>query len=375
MNIAIYNPYWSSLGGGEKVVTILGEVLSKNKTTNVTFLYAEENFSTEKLAMYYNADLSNVQSQQIKNLSEVKAISKQCDVLFALTNFRAIPSNAKATVFILQAPYGKINVTSAIKKFARGKAKESVKDLFRMQLLKRSKNISLVAVYSEYVRNSLLHHHNRNSFILSPPIDDFFLAGIKKEKIILSVGRIFAGLYNQKRYDITTKAFRELSKKDLHDWEYHIVGSVAGDVRTKKMVEQLQKENQNFPVHFHFNEPYAKLKEWYNRASIFWHAAGYEVDEEKFPERAEHFGMSTLEAMSANAVPIVVNKGGQKEIVQNGMNGFLWETTTDLKRQTLEVASNENLRNEISLYARKRFSDFDREHFFRRVEELMKEIL
>ena len=47
MKVAIYNPYWSSLGGGEKVVTVLGEVLSKNKNTEVAFLFTEENFSKE----------------------------------------------------------------------------------------------------------------------------------------------------------------------------------------------------------------------------------------------------------------------------------------------------------------------------------------
>jgi len=374
MKVAIYNPYWSSLGGGEKVVTVLGEVLSKNKNTEVAFLFTEENFSKENLAKYFSADLASIKTERVKNLSEVKSASKQCDVLFALTNFRTIPSKAKATVYILQAPYGKINAASAFRKLFQGKTKESAKDFYRMRLLKRSKHISRVAVYSEYVRTSLLHHHSIDSFILSPPIDDFFLDGIKKEKIILSVGRIFSGLYNQKRYDVTTKVFRELCKKELHNWEYHIIGSAANDDRTRKMLTQLQEANKNFPVHFHLNEPYSKLKEWYNKASIFWHAAGFDVDEENFPERAEHFGMSTLEAMSANTLPIVINKGGQKEIVHDGKNGFLWKSTEELKSKTIEVAHNEKLRKEISLNARKRFFDFDRNNFALQVSRLMGEL-
>jgi glycosyltransferase involved in cell wall biosynthesis len=374
VKIFIYNPYWSSFGGGEKYVTVFGESLSQ-KGNEVTFLHQEENFSKKNLESYYNCDLTNIETQFVQDLSSLKNLSRKGDVLFALTNFRAVSSEAKATVYILQAPYGKINSASVFEKLLKGKAKESAKDFFRLKLLKRSKNISRVVVYSQFVHDALLHHHGAESFVLAPPIDDFFVEGIKKEKIVLSVGRIFAGLYNQKRYDITTKVFQELFRKEMRDWEYHIVGSIANDKATQTMLQRLQKENSGFPIYFHLNEPYAKLKEWYNRASIFWHAAGFEVDEEKFPERAEHFGMSTLEAMSAYAVPIVANKGGQKEIVQNGVNGFLWEKISDLKKQTLEVVTNKSLRKEISLNARKRFSDFDREHFSNRVEELMKEIL
>jgi hypothetical protein len=40
-----------------------------------------------------------------------------------------------------------------------------------------------------------------------PPIDDFRVEG-PKERAILSVGRIFRGLYNDKRYDVMLDGFR-----------------------------------------------------------------------------------------------------------------------------------------------------------------------
>jgi glycosyltransferase involved in cell wall biosynthesis len=35
--------------------------------------------------------------------------------------------------------------------------------------------------------------------------------------------------------------------------------------------------------------------------------------------------------MAAGCVPVVVNKGGQPEIVEHGKNGFVWNTLDELK--------------------------------------------
>jgi glycosyltransferase involved in cell wall biosynthesis len=370
MKILIYNPYWNSFGGGEKYVTVLGEVLSR-QGNEVVFLALGKHIAKEKLEQYFNADLSRVRFDCIAKFSAIESYSQKFDILFALTNFRAVPSQAKKTVFIIQAPYGKKTLNSVLRKLAAGNPRESAKDYFRIKLLKASKHIALVVVYSQFVQTALRLHHGIDSYVLTPPIDDFFIDGIKKKKIILSVGRIFAGVYNQKRYDITTKVFREISRKEIPDWEYHIVGSVADDIQSKKMLAQLQKENEQFPVFFHCNEPYIKLKEWYNRASIFWHAAGYDVAEEKFPEQTEHFGMSTVEAMSAFTVPVVINNGGQKEIVQHTKNGFLWTTTEELKQHTLFLVHNDVARNSIAQNCRDRYVLYDRNRFADDVKKMM----
>ena len=61
----------------------------------------------------------------------------------------------------------------------------------------------------------------------------------------------------------------------------------------------------------------SRLRQLYAQARIFWHAAGYGECDER-PELSEHFGMATVEAMSAGCIPVVINKGGQPEIVEHG---------------------------------------------------------
>ena len=63
-------------------------------------------------------------------------------------------------------------------------------------------------------------------------------------------------------------------------------------------------------------------RDLYGRASIFWHAAGLGEDPERHPDRYEHFGITTVEAMSAGAVPVVIDAAGQVEIVEHGANGL-----------------------------------------------------
>jgi glycosyltransferase involved in cell wall biosynthesis len=87
------------------------------------------------------------------------------------------------------------------------------------------------------------------------------------------------------------------------------------------------------------------------------------VDEEKHPERAEHFGMSTVEAMSAGCVPVVVRKGGQKEIVSHGESGYLWDTVDELVGNSLQLIQDQRLLERLRSAARKRAGMFGRERF------------
>ena len=52
--------------------------------------------------------------------------------------------------------------------------------------------------------------------------------------------------------------------------------------------------------------------------------------------------MTTAEAMSAGCIPIVVNKGGQREIVDEGVNGFKWDSIDELVEKTKKVLNLEN---------------------------------
>lgn len=71
------------------------------------------------------------------------------------------------------------------------------------------------------------------------------------------------------------------------------------------------------------------------RSKIFWSASGFGVDEDKSPDKVEHFGITLVEAMASRVFPIAFAAGGHKEIIENGKNGFLWKEKDELIDLTL----------------------------------------
>jgi len=69
--------------------------------------------------------------------------------------------------------------------------------------------------------------------------------------------------------------------------------------------------------------------------------------------------------MAAGCVPVVINKGGQREIVHHGVNGFHWETLEELKHYTEKLIKDASLRRTMSEAARARAKFFSRDAFAR----------
>ena len=363
-SIFIYNPSWHTYGGGEKYLCTLAEVLSTVDTYEVTLLIDKPSITKETLSRYFNLALERVTVQSVTT-QQIQEIFSKADIGVIVSNFRSFGNRARKNVYVLQIPYPEISPSRVVGKLVKGGIKEAGKDLYRRSLLTDARNADLALVYSTFVKDVLQHHQKIHAQVLYPPIDDFE-GQATKENIILSVGRIFRGLYNDKRYDILIDAFKKLRELLPHtSWTYHLVGSCGSDVESRRYMEELRASATGHPIYFHVNSSYDELRQFYNQAEIFWHAAGYGVDEERYPERTEHFGMSTVEAMSAGCVPVVVNRGGQKEIVSHGKSGYLWNTLDEFLEYTAALVNHPELRRSVRQHARERFLDFGRRHFSR----------
>ena len=130
----------------------------------------------------------------------------------------------------------------------------------------------------------------------------------------------------------------------LEGWEYLCLGGVADDPADRGYYQEVCEAARGYPVRLVANPPGNVVKDAYEHAAVFWHAAGYGEDELVHPEFTEHFGMSTVEAMAAGCVPVVIRKGGQPEIVEHGSSGFLWDTTDALVGYTQQLASEPHTR-------------------------------
>jgi glycosyltransferase involved in cell wall biosynthesis len=212
---------------------------------------------------------------------------------------------------------------------------------------------------------------NRRCEVLVPAVKQRTAA--EKAPVIISVGRFFAAErgHSKKQLEMV-RAFAELSP--LHpQWELHLVGGCAP--QDEPYLDMVRREAEGLPVVFHIAASGEELDDLYARASIYWHATGLGEDLDQDPERAEHFGITTVEAMSAGAVPIVIRAGGQLEIVREGIDGFLFADTDGLVARTGQIIDDPELRERLAAAASERALIFGREAFERRLRAMVVEVL
>lgn len=164
--------------------------------------------------------------------------------------------------------------------------------------------------------------------MIYPPVEPITGTPVSKKNIILSVGR----LHPLKKQNILIEIFRKaMQTKQLQGFELKLAGGLQ-KVDTDYF-GSLQKFAKGLPIRFFPNATFDTLTKLYNESLIYWHAAGYGQTK---PEHMEHFGITTVEAMSAGCIPVVFNGGGLPEIVRQN----LWATTDECLMLTEKIIKN-----------------------------------
>jgi glycosyltransferase involved in cell wall biosynthesis len=233
-----------------------------------------------------------------------------------------------------------------------------------------------VVSISEFARDWARRRWSVDSVVIAPPVDTNF-PDAPKTNTIVTTGR-FVGRGRSKRQLELMRAFVDSQAGPLGQWEYVSAGGV---------VHRIAEDRRYFDAVVDAAAPVApraraidnlsrpSLKTLYQRSKIFWYGAGLGEDERDHPELLEHFGIVTVEAMAAGCVPVVINKGGQPEIVRHGIDGFVWNTPAELIELTMRLAADEGLRLRMSRAARERASAFSRETFAGRYRALVDAML
>lgn len=222
----------------------------------------------------------------------------------------------------------------------------------------------LIIYNSEFTKNNCQKYWPIKSEVVYPPVDVENIKPLAKKKNILSVGRFFNFL-RDKKHSVLIKAFKKIHKEKNREWSLNLVGSAQeGD---KPYLEELKKEAKGLPVNFFPNLEYQKLIKLFGESSIYWHAAGFDEED---PIKMEHFGISTAEAMAGGCVPVVIGKGGQLEIIEQGKNGFLWKTIEELIYYTKKLIGDDKLLSTLSKNATLRSKKFSVSNFKKNIEKL-----
>lgn len=218
-----------------------------------------------------------------------------------------------------------------------------------------------VVANSAYTARWIERRWGRPARVLHPPVSP--IPPGEKRPWIVAVGRFASGGRSKRQLEMV-EVFQTLIERGLAGWELHLVGTGQDPESVRRVVEAAG----DLPVVIHLDASRQELEEVCGAASVFWHFTGALEDPESTPERMEHFGIATVEAMSAGAVPVVVARGGQPEIVEG--SGILWESFEDCAQQTWRLCHDEPLRARLCEAARRRAGDFAFPAFAARAREV-----
>lgn len=355
MKALIYDPYVDTLGGGERYVFTFALALLK-AGYSVDLAWKDKSI-IDQARLRFNLDLSSVRIdlEAYRDLSLSAGLlaryrrTKKYDSVFWVSDGSLPYLFGRKNFIHFQVPFTKVggNKFNNLLKMTRIN-KLIFNSAFTAGVIKKQLPLS-------------------SSAIIYPPIDtDSFKPG-KKENIILSVSR-FDSPSHAKRQDVLIEAFKKLYSQNKN-YQLILAGAVKGE-GGEDYLNSLKQAAGKLPIKFIISPDFDKLKQLYAKAKIFWHASGYGIDEEVEPEKVEHFGITTVEAMAAGAVPVVINKGGQREII-TGETGLLCQSTDEIASSTLSLIGAPEKLESMAENCRFRSAKFSISRFIKDVREII----
>lgn len=234
----------------------------------------------------------------------------------------------------------------------------------------------VVCANSQFTAGHVRRRWGVEPVVVPPACPDMQVPGVAKEKLVVAVGRIepvVSGVPN-KRLDVLIDTFAAMT--DLHRTGWRLVVAGACSAGNRDVLAGLEERAEGAPIEIRPNIPYEQLRRLYSAASIYWHAQGYGEDGTARPETQEHFGITTVEAMSAGCIPVVIDTAGPREVAEVVDGAKLWHTLSELSARTREVAGlTAQERAVVAARCRQRAGEYDDQHFTERFGRVVASVL
>ncbi len=386
--IGILDHTGPSLGGGTLVAAHLASLLARDYA--VDLIRDWSGFSPEQLSNAFSVNLDGVNIQECEAIWESFDVPGRCSLLQQLR--RSWTLTARYDLFVYaghwlppfcQARHGLIYChfpiglpgANELEKNERWAHRSHLDRWLRMKAYRRVWQARLngynaILANSRFTAGWVERRWGVQAQVVYPPVD-LHVPAVEKGNRIVSIGRFFGIEPRCKGHLAQVIAFREFVSR-VPGWELWMIGSCHSE-KDRAYLSTVREAAQKLPIRFFINVERDTVTQALASAKVFWHTAGLFENQAENPAFAEHFGMATVEAMRAGCVPVVVNSGGQREIVESGVSGFLCEGIPELIRYTVALAEDTSLMCFIAGEARRRSVDFDGQAFDRRISEIVKE--
>jgi len=382
LKVGLYNEPGSDndLGGSEYSIAVLANAFQQDH--QVEILHHKASLNRETLEQFCGFDLGKVglrcvdrdnrpfgRSQRAwqrrrETLEWQSQLSEPNDVFLCFTHFMPPYCHSPRGVLVVLFPYFDKNLEWpwARNSDPGSRLRSALRSTYyNWDWKKRMATYQTKLANSEYTASWTKRRWEIDCRVIYPPVETGFAAS-EKSNIILNVGR-FVGKGRSKNQLELLGAFRELRAARERTWKFLSVGGLTDSPADRAYYEQVVALASGVSAELRSNLGRDQVVRCFEQAKIYWHASGLGEDEAAHPENAEHFGIAPVEAMAAGCVPLVLNRGGLPEIVQHGVNGFRWNTLTELKEFTQTLIADDSLWKQMSLAARARAKVFSQERF------------
>lgn len=362
MKAAIFNPYWDSMGGGERYTLGFVQVLIdlgysvdiewSGKTLHQRkFWQLGQNNDSGDLPEISLVNFEKHFGISLENTKFVKDIKRGdgYDVCFWVSDGSIPLLRARQNILHFQFPFKNVGGKSLLNKMK----------MYR---------INHIICNSYFTKKVIDTEYGINSTVIYPPVDVQNIKPKKKVNTILGVNR-FSQLTQAKRQDILVDAFKKFYKSGFIDWNMILAG--GNSIGSKIFVRKLKRKARRYPIKIIENPKYKELKELYGTAKIFWSASGFGVDEKANPKAVEHFGITIVEALASGCGVFALDAGGHKEIIAEGYNGYLWRKKSDLVKKTSKLISDPKLLKNITNNGIESSKIYEYERFSAEITELL----
>jgi glycosyltransferase involved in cell wall biosynthesis len=377
------------MGGGENLMTVFVEFLEESfPHAKIDILtHEQEHPDLEEIADRFNVKFQNTRILRVPTSErnhlrlvqplrrffserDLARVSKGYDLFVNNTIFSLAPSMARHGIYMCMFPLDP--VPWQLRDRPLGKVVfRPYTELRRLLYRRWIRSYTVVLAISEFTRTWIRKLWGVDSRVLYPPVDTLENLSLDgKRKSILSIGRFFPGSHN-KKHDVLIDTFKALNQNGFGEWKLHLVGGRTVVPGTEEYIRDLRARAEGFPISFHVDARPETLNSLMREATLYWHATGFGENQLEDPYKLEHFGISTIEAMSHGCVPLVFACGGQKEVVQHGDSGFLWSEKRELVKTSSNLLLDSDWLNEMAWKAHRRSHDFNREAFRMRARRLL----
>lgn len=216
---------------------------------------------------------------------------------------------------------------------------------------------------SRYTAEWIRRRWKSPSVVMYPPVKPLPIPEVRNELNIAVVGRFFPpGDGNSKGQLELIRAFRLLVEREpRRGWHMVLMGAVAD--RHQDFLRQVQQQAQGLPIRVSANCRRDVLEQELRQSGLLWVGTGLRENLRKHPDRAEHFGIAVVEAMSAGVIPLVPPIGGPAEVVRDPL--LIARSLDEYAVKSSKLADRADLRTRL----RSEAMVYDLPHFEARVRQ------